>query len=307
MPILPNTPNEVSNKLFDILKEYSCVQNYEGCSQAILFNCKKDDDELYLKIEQSESNIKREYNILKWLNGKLPVPEIKYFEEYNGCCFMLTAALKDYIKSAGDYMREPYENTIKLLADGLFMIQNIDISACPFAVNHDKMFQEAVKNIEEKYVKLFINDKKEEYKAYGKYSEYWEMDLLGQFQFGRQTDRSFDSPAEFYDWLIKNKPKPQEERCFSHGDYPNFLDDGSKIIGFLDVGGGGVNYKWHDIAVCVRSLGHSSRNADLKTKYVNLLFEKLGVAPDWDKINYYIWLCRMISLNESQVNIYDDK
>jgi len=55
------------------------------------------------------------------------------------------------------------------------------------------------------------------------------------------------------------------------------------------MGGGGINYKWHDIAVCVRSIGYHSKNVGEKHTYLDLFFERLSVTPDWDKINYHIW------------------
>lgn len=283
MYLLPNTNNEIPRELFCMLKDYSCMQNHEGCSPAIVFQCKKDEEELYLKIEQSTGDIKREYDIMKWLSGRLPVPEIKYFDECNGWSYLLMSAVKGYQAGTHDEVREPYENTIKLLADGLLMFQSVDITDCPFEINDNVKFQNALDNFEMKFQKKFIDEITHKYA---------EMEYIGQFQFGKQTDRPFDTPKEFCEWLIKNKPSPQEEICFTHGDYglTNTFIDGYKVTGFIDVGGGGISNKWHDIAVCVRSIGYHSKNIDEKHKYLDLFFKHLGIAPDWDKINYHIWL-----------------
>ncbi|MCL1859609.1 MAG: phosphotransferase [Oscillospiraceae bacterium] len=285
MFLLPDTTIEMPHELSRMLKGYSCVQNYEGCSQAVVFQCKKDEEEFYLKIEQSDSDINREYSVLKWLNGKLSVPEVKYFDEYNGLSFMLTTAMKGQKAGIHDEVCEPYENTIKLLADGLLMVQRVDITDCPFVFNqedYDVKFQNVLDNIEIKFVKKFVNEITHKYA---------EMERIGQFRFGKQTDRPFETPTEMYNWLIKNKPSPQEERCFTHGDYglTNTFIDNNKVTGFIDMGGGGINYKWHDIAVCVRSIGYHSKNVGEKHTYLDLFFERLSVTPDWDKINYHIW------------------
>lgn len=293
MSVIPNTTIEMPHELALMLKDYLYIRNTNGYSQAITSLYKKDEEALYLKAEQSESEIKREYSIMKWLSGRLPVPEIKYFDEYNGWSFMLTTGLESSKKPKEWYLPESYEKyekDIGLLAEGLFMLQRVDITDCPFVISNEINFQNAIKNIEPNYVNMFIHGNKDKYDEDS-------GDLLGQFRFGNHLERPFDSPTEFYDWMLKNKPQPYEELCFTHGDYSNFIDDGNKIIGFIDVGGAGINTKWTDIAFGVRSIGYRSKNVELKTKYVDLLFQKLSLTPDWNKINYHIWLGRMIRRN----------
>lgn len=107
-------------------------------------------------------------------------------------------------------------------------------------------------------------------------------------------ENGFESPQKLLDWLIRNKP--EEDIVFSHGDFclPNvFIRDG-KISGFIDLGGAGIADRYQDIALCFRSL-----RDNLAGKYggrvyegfrPELLFEKLGIKPDWEKIKYYILL-----------------
>jgi aminoglycoside phosphotransferase len=150
--ILPNTNIEMPRELSRSLQDYSLVRNNEGNSQAVIFKCEKNNEIFYLKTEQSNTNLlKREYNILKWLSGRLPVPEVKYYGEHNGLSFILTTAIKGHKAKAGtanDEIRKPYENTVKLLADGLLMFQSIDISDCPFTHNFNVNFQNTVYNAE---------------------------------------------------------------------------------------------------------------------------------------------------------------
>ena len=293
MPILPNTNHEVPNEIFQLLKNFSCVQNNEGYSQAIIFHCINDDEELYLKIEKSDSDIKHEYEILKWLNGKLPVPVVKYFDEYNGYYFMLMTAIKS--QRAGTYpnddVRQPYENIIKLLADGLILFQSVDIIGSPFPIsnkteiNHRKILHYIKNNTRDLNINL--------QNAY-----YSNENDINKFGFYGNNDISFESPMELYDWLNQNKPQVSHtELCFTHGDFGltnTFLDDNG-IAGFIDLGGGGIADKWLDIAICIRSIWYHSRNADEMKKYVELLFQRLSLKPDWNKINYYIWCSRLIS------------
>ena len=56
----------------------------------------------------------------------------------------------------------------------------------------------------------------------------------------------------------------------------------------------GIADKWQDIALCYRSLLHNFSGKYGGKVYEGfspeLLFEKLGIEPDWEKIRYYILL-----------------
>ncbi len=86
------------------------------------------------------------------------------------------------------------------------------------------------------------------------------------------------------------------EPVFSHGDFclPNiFLEDG-QVAGFIDLGDASVSDKWRDIALCYRSLKHNFDGSYGGKVYEgfnpDILFEKLGIEPDWEKIKYHILL-----------------
>ncbi len=154
------------------------------------------------------------------------------------------------------------KNTVKLLTDGLCMLQTVDISDCPFDNTLDKKLAAALYNIENDLV---------------------DMDIF-------EESSEFNTPMDLYSRLAVNKPP--EDLYFTHGDYclPNIFIYGNKITGFIDMGRSGIADKWQDIALCVRSLSYNPRNVTEKEKYINLLFECLNIKPDWDKINYYILL-----------------
>ena len=52
--------------------------------------------------------------------------------------------------------------------------------------------------------------------------------------------------------------------------------------------------KWQDIALCYRSLKHNKNGLYGGGQYEgvspDLLFDRLTIQPDWDKIRYYILL-----------------
>ena len=255
---VPKLPDDLNN----LLSGCECVKNRVGCSSAGVYHYRNRETSYFLKIDRSRELI-REHDIMKWLDGKLPVPKVKYYGEKDDLIYLLMTAADGYMACdcPEDVVREPYENTVKLLADGILMLKSIDITGCPFENTLDIKLKDALFNIEHDLV---------------------DMD---DFEDGNE----FDTPMELYNYLIQNKPS--EELCFCHGDYclPNIFIDNNKVTGFIDLGRGGISDKWQDIALCVRSLGYNLRNIDA-AKYINLLFEQLRIDPNWDKINYYILL-----------------
>ena len=84
---------------------------------------------------------------------------------------------------------------------------------------------------------------------------------------------------------------------FTHGDLslPNILVKNNRVSGFIDLGKMGIADRWQDIAICYRSLKHNFEgNFNGGFPYEGyspeMLFEKLGIAADPDKLRYYILL-----------------
>lgn len=75
---------------------------------------------------------------------------------------------------------------------------------------------------------------------------------------------------------------------------PNVFLEDAQIRGFIDLGRTGVGDKWNDIALCYRSLKHNFDGTYGGKVYdefnPDVLFEKLDIKPDWEKINWYLLL-----------------
>ena len=105
----------------------------------------------------------------------------------------------------------------------------------------------------------------------------------------------FENPKELLKWLKENQPK-NFEPVLSHGDFclPNVFFEGENLSGLIDLGDFGVADKYQDIALCYRSLKHNFDGSFGGKIYedfnADLLFEKLGLEPDWKKIRYYTLL-----------------
>jgi len=219
-------------------------------------------ENMVLKMEAEGENSRNEYRMLKWLDKKLPVPEVIFHKIEDGMQYLLMSRLDGKMACDKEYLGCPKE-FIRCLAEGLKMLWLVSIEACPYQNDLNNKFRLAEKAIEEGRC---------------------EMDDLEPGTYGED---GFSGPEELLLWLKENRPK--EDLVFSHGDYcPQnlFIKDG-KVSGFLDLGNAGIADRWQDIALCVRSLEH---NLGKRNDYKRQLFQELGIEPDWKKIRYYILL-----------------
>ena len=242
------------------LDGYVCEQNIIGMSTASVYKFQKNSEILFLKIDKNFNKIAQERDILIWLKNKLPVPEVIYYEVIDQIAYLLETAMPGIMSCEENIDEE----TVRILAAGLSLIGSLDISDCPFDHCLDRALKEALYNIQNDLVDME----------------------------GFETDASYKTPMELYDWLCQNRM--DENPCFAHGDYclPNVLIHDGKC-GFIDNGNAGVADKWKDIAMCVRSLGYNlylQKQENRKNRLVAYLFECLDIEPDWRKIDYYIKL-----------------
>jgi aminoglycoside phosphotransferase/GNAT superfamily N-acetyltransferase len=259
-------PMPLPNELTARLSGYTSTKVHIGCSSAGVYCYEHEDEINYLKIVAIDDEIRREHELLHWLKGKLPVPEVLYYSEQNGHAFLLLTAADGFMTCdcPEDAVHEPIAQIVKLLAEGLLMLQAVDIHDCPFVNTLDCKLKAALYNIEH--------------------------DLVDMDDFEDGND--FETPMALYQWLTENRPI--EELTFTHGDYclPNIFIDDNAVTGFIDMGRGGSADKWQDIALCVRSLRYNLRGLEEQQResYVDLLFAHLGIKPDEEKLRYYILL-----------------
>lgn len=222
-----------------------------------------------LKIQIINEESEREYRIMKWMQNKLPVPRIIGFERNAGKSYLLMTKVTGEMSFSDRYMKNPAQLT-EILADGLQALWKVNISNCPFSYHLEEKLKIAEYNVENNLV---------------------DLDNVEPETFSKD---GFEKPRHLLEWLNNNKPK--EELVFSHGDFclPNIFIADERVAGFIDLGRSGIADKWQDIALCYRSLKHNFGGKFTGKQYEgfheNMLFEKLGIKPNWDKIRYYILL-----------------
>lgn len=256
---------EISPQLKKLTEKYRCVRDTEGESPAEVYRLVGEAETLYLKITDrrykgTTYDVEREKDMMLWLNGKLPVPEVLHFERYGDRNFLLMSEAAGVLCSEEYKLSKNPRKIVELYAECLKRFHAIDISGCPYNSNADSRLTELDYLLSNNLADIDPDN--------------WE------------EDTPFRDPQELYDFLKANKPT--EELVFSHGDLTdsNILTKNGGLSGLIDLGRSGKADRWYDIAFCVNSI-----RKDLGgQKYVDLLFDCLGIEPDWDKIRYYILL-----------------
>ena len=88
-----------------------------------------------------------EKKILDWLKGRLPVPEVLFFGETDDIEYLLITEIKGANASEETFKNDKYK-TVSLIAEGLKLIHNVNISDCPFDVRLDNKILEVQRRIE---------------------------------------------------------------------------------------------------------------------------------------------------------------
>lgn len=244
-------------------KKYTKDSTGMSGNQVLLFA------DMVLKIESNLDYAKKQVRIMQWLEGKLPVPKVLAFEIQESRSFLLMSRVQGDMACSEYYLEHP-QVLLEALAKALKMLWALDIQDCPNVRDLDAELEEGAYRVANHLVDL----------------EDAEPDTFGE--------GAFESPEHLLKWLEENRPV--QEPVFSHGDFclPNVLLADGEVSGFIDLGDAGVGDKWRDIALCYRSLKHNFDGTFGGKVYEDfnpdLLFEALGIEPDWEKINYHILL-----------------
>lgn len=98
--------------------------------QSRVYKIKTPRGNYFLKIG---SRLEKEHERLEWLNGKLPVPEIVSYTNFENKDAMLMTAIKG--KNLADLCKEwPAEKVVDRLAQALRQFHAVDAKNCPFGI-----------------------------------------------------------------------------------------------------------------------------------------------------------------------------
>ena len=253
-------PKEIQNKIKG--KSYELDDIGMSDSSVLCF------EDVVLKIEVVGEEAENQEKMMQWLDGKLAVPKVLYSVQEKDKNYLLMTKITGEMLCEEKYMTQPKE-LVRLLAEGLKLLWEVKIEGCPCNNSLEHTLQRA-----EIRVKNGTLDTDVESDTYG--------------------EDGFESPEALLQWLKEHKP--EEDFVFSHGDYclPNVFAKDGKVTGFIDIGNSGIADRYQDIALCYRSLQHNFSGRFNGKAYPgfepNMLFDELGIDPDWEKIRYYILL-----------------
>jgi len=256
----------------DSIREYLPAEDYAldsiGCSnaQVMIFQ------DRVLKVEKDCNISANEYYMMRWLQGKLPVPEIIAAEKVRDTRYLLMSRITGkYL--CDESILDDQERLAALVAEGLQRMWAVDITDCPTNRTLDAKFTEIEEGLRGGWITKEQADQPETYGPGG-----------------------FESPATLFDWLVKHRLA--EEPVLSHGDYclPNLFASEHGLSGFIDLGFSGVADKWVDIEKGLWSMwANTTGQFGGKKREFNrqLLFDALGMQPDDDKLRYYSLLSEL--------------
>ena len=252
----------IPNIIYKYIATKDSQQDNIGKSDAGIFLF----DDMVLKAQPISEESENELQMMRWLNGKIPVPNI--IEHISECkySYLLMTKCSGQMSCARQYMIDPVKQT-GLLAEALHQLWSIPTEGCPCNWSLERRLKKAAENV-----------------AAGKV----DTDNAQPDTFG---NGGFKNPEALLSWLIDNRPP--ETPVVSHGDFclPNIFINDHGLTGLIDLGKAGTADKWQDIALCCRSLSNNYSGMYDGIKYSGfreeMLFDALEIAPDQELIRYY--------------------
>lgn len=228
-----------------------------GASGARVYRLRGGAEARYLKVEprRTHGDAHAEAERLRWLQGRLPVPALRYAHTDERRSYLLTSEFPGADASDERWLGDP-ARLVALLAEGLRLFHRQPVAGCPFDQRLDAELARAAASVAAGMV---------------------DADDFDEERAGR-------APASLLDELRATRP-PDEDLVLIHGDYcfPNVVIEGWALSGFIDLGRCGVADRYHDLAQAARGVRRS-----LGERWVAPLFAAYGIgAPDEARLRYY--------------------
>ena len=189
-----------------------------------------------LKIQPHNQETDNEAAIVRWLNGRLLLPQIPVYTVEDGTAFTLMSRVPGRMLCEMDYLKQP-ELVIGLVAEGIKRMWQVDVSGCPCNTSRlTERLKAAEYNVKNGLVDTLISQGSEKNTSVFAGQELNSLNkkrLQGadaRFDSGGTPDEpetlgfgGFESPEALLEWLKTHRPP--EDIVLTHGDFclPNIL------------------------------------------------------------------------------------
>lgn len=241
---------KIPKDLEKLLSGYDWQEVNIGWSSSKIYKLKREkNSNLFLKINKCSGDLffNHEYDLLKWLKGKISVPDVVYHSNNSEYEFLLLTEIPGKV-SYEVFSKSDIENNLKVLAKGLQIFHALPIAGCPNEIDINKMIQHAKERLEQGLINNENFDVRWKYKT----------------------------PNELFEDIKRLKPK-EIDKVVTHGDYclPNVLIKSNELSGFVDLGSAGINDRYYDLAAISWSISYN-----FGQKWLPYFFEQYGINYD---------------------------
>ncbi|MCL2462779.1 MAG: aminoglycoside 3'-phosphotransferase [Defluviitaleaceae bacterium] len=265
----------VPDKIAPYLADAAVEKRPPGFSGSQLYiirqNNGKNNGSFYLKYMPAgeQKSLQREADVMRWLRGALPVPEVVEFETDERGDFLLMTEIPG--TSFAEARHIGPEALVKKYADALRRVHEVSIAGCPFDESNEVKARRALGRCETGLVN----------------PDYFREDRLGM-------------SVEDIKKLLSGAPRPKSEAgdlVFTHGDYcfPNVIladGDNDGIGGYIDLSAAGVADRYQDVAVGARSVLFNMKlrglDADAAEAMAAVFLREYGIErADAEKMEWF--------------------
>jgi aminoglycoside 3'-phosphotransferase-2 len=206
---------------------------------------------LKTQLKTNRETLFNEKSKMEWLKEKVPVPDIVDYEVDATHEYLLMNRIIGIDAAQTKWKSDP-QILVNQLGHALRELHDkIDITNCPFDMRLACKLKEATE---------------------------------------RLKIRTVSEASRVDDHLLAelNGTTPDEDLVFTHGDYclPNIIIDEEQccVVGFVDLGHAGIADRYHDLALCLRSIQYN-----IGEGYSQIFLNAYGLFINWDenKIAFY--------------------
>lgn len=257
---------QLPNELKDKIDMSEVARPQMGYSDAEVYEVKHGylNKDIVIKCSAS-SDIEKEAQILIWLQDKIKVPQV-YFHLFDHGIYYLVMEMLPGMMGQYGFKQMSREEMVILYANEIKKWHQIDYHDFPSYNTLEDKLKHVRHNIKHSLVK----------------TQYFEREFQGM------------SGQDVYDLMMAHYPK-DFDLVLCHGDVcmPNFMIEDKKITGWIDVVGCGVNDRYLDIAIALRTLRFNFEwlHETFTPSDMHLFLQTYGIEIlDMDKVLFYICL-----------------